>query len=136
MYSEGDDATFSAVYTCSVAIEYQIKNLDRYVMDELQISDDKITDMTTLIQHLFSKIYSGAHVLALATDQLLSMMQSSILYKFGKEIVQLGNDSINQQYNMAILRLSMRNEGLCISMLVQFAAFLIRQNIETMVLMM
>lgn len=133
---EVDKVTFATVYTCFLAIKYHSKTLDRSVMNALQLNDDDITDMIILIHHQFSKIYSEAHGLALATDPLFNTMRYSILVKSGEGFVQLGKGSINHQCKMAITRISMGNEALRHSMLTEFAAFLIRQRTQTIILTM
>ncbi len=41
-YLEGDEATFSTMYACFVAIKYHIKTLNRAIMDTFNLGDDDI----------------------------------------------------------------------------------------------
>ena len=63
IYLEGDEATFSSVYACFVAIKFKIKTLNFAVMNALDLSDSYIEQMLTLIDHRFSTIYSASHCL-------------------------------------------------------------------------
>ncbi len=94
-YLEGDEATFSAVYACFVAIKFHIKTLNSAVKDALDLTVNDIEQIVTMIHHRFSTIYTEAHALAFATDPLFTPMRTRIAAKFSQEFLQLGKSSIN-----------------------------------------
>ena len=89
-YLEGDEATFSAVYACFVAIKYHLKTLDYTVKEGLSLDDDAIERMTVLTHHRLATIYTEAHTLAFATDPMFTDMRIRIAAEFGEEFLQLG----------------------------------------------
>lgn len=109
-----------------MAIKYYIKTIDRFVVNALQLSDENITNMMTLIHHRFSTIYFEALGLALATDPFFNTVRYSIVVKFGENFAQLWKGSTNEQSEMAIAGMLMGIEALCRSILTEFAAFVIR----------
>ncbi|CAK9221855.1 unnamed protein product [Sphagnum troendelagicum] len=123
-YLEGDEATFSAVYACFVAIKDHIKTLNCAVMDAFNLGDDDIEQMMTLFHHRFSTIYSEAHGLAFVTNPMFTDMCSKIAAKFGKDFLQVGKGSINQHAKAALVRLSNGNEDLRRSYFSEFAMFI------------
>ncbi len=123
-YLEGDEATFSTVYACFVAIKYHIKTLKRAVMDAFNLGDDDIEQ--TLFHHRLSTIYSEAHGFAFATNPMFTDMRSKITTKFDENFLQVGKGSINQQAKAALVRLSNGNEDLRQSYFSEFATFIMR----------
>jgi hypothetical protein len=124
-YLEGDEATFSSVYACFVAIKFHLSTLDASVKDSLNLTDANIDHMMQLTHHRFSTIYTEAHGLAFATDPLFFEMRTDIADKFSEEFLQLGKASINQQSKLALSRLSNGNENLRRKMYSEFANFVI-----------
>ncbi len=125
-YLEGDEATFSAVYACFVAIKYHIKMFNCAVMDTFNLGDDDIELMMTLLHYRFSIIYLEAHGLAFATDPMFIDMCSKIVAKFGKYFLQVGKGSINQQAKATLVRLSNGNENLWRSYFSEFTMLIMR----------
>ncbi len=125
-YLEGDEATFSTMYACFVAIKYHIKTLNRAIMDTFNLGDDDIEQMMTLLHHHFSTIYSKAHGLAFAIDPMFTDMRSKIATKFGEDFLQVGKGLINQQAKVALIRLSNGNEDLRRSYFNEFTTFIMR----------
>ncbi len=125
-YLEGDEATFTAMYACFVAIKYHIKMLNHAVMDAFNLGDDDIKQMMTLLHHCFSTIYLEAHSLAFATDPMFIDMRNKIAAKFGEDILQVGKGLINQQAKVALVHLLNGNEDLWRSYFSEFATFIMR----------
>jgi len=125
-YLEGDEATFSAMYACFVAIKYHIKMLNRAVMDAFNLGDNDIEQMMTLFHHHFSTIYSEAHGLAFATDLMFTDMRSKIAAKFGENFLQVGKGSINQHAKVTLVRLLNGNKDLWQSYFSEFATFIMQ----------
>jgi hypothetical protein len=123
-YLEGDEATFSAVYACFVAIKLHLCTLDASVKEGLNLTDGDIDHMIKLTHHRFSTIYTEAHGLAFATDPMFFEMRTSIAAKFSEEFLQLGKTSINQQSKLALSRLANGNENLRRRMFSEFANFI------------
>jgi hypothetical protein len=111
-YLEGDEATFSVVSACSVAIKYHINTLNRVVMDAFNLGDDDIKQMMKLFHHHFSTIYSKTHGLAFAIDPMFTNMRNKITAKFDEDFLQVGKGSINQQAKATLIRLSNGNKDL------------------------
>ena len=128
MWSEGDEATFPAVYAGFVAIKYHIKTLNRTVMDALLLNDNDIDHMTTLINQRFVTIFSESHCLTFVTDPLFSKMRVSIAAKFGEQFLQLRRASFKEHSNAAISRLLNSDENLSRSMLSELAPFIMRHK--------
>ena len=124
-YLEGDEATFSSVYACFVAIKFHLSTRDASVKDSLNLTDANIDHMMQLTHHRFSTIYTEARGLAFATDPLFFEMRTDIADKFSEEFLQLGKASINQQSKLALSRLSNGNENLRRKMYSEFANFVI-----------
>jgi hypothetical protein len=101
-YLEGNEATFSSVYACFVAIKFHLSTLDASEKDSLNLTDANIDRMMQLTHHRFLTIYTEAHGLAFATDPLFFEMQTSIAGKLSREFLQLGKASINQQSKLAL----------------------------------
>jgi hypothetical protein len=127
-YLEGDEATFSSVYACFVAIKYHLKKLEGVVKDGFNFSDDDVQQMMMLTHHRFSTIYTEAHGLAFSTDPMFTEMRSRIALEFGEEFLQLGKASLNQQSKVALTRLSNGNEDLRRRMFSEFATFIMRSK--------
>ena len=125
-YLEGDEATFSAVYACFVAIKYHLKTLDAIFKDGFNLNDDDIQQMMMLTHHRFSTIYTEAHGLAFTTDPMFTEMQSTIATEFGEEFLQLDKNSLNQQSKIALARLARGNDDLRRRMFSEFATFIMR----------
>jgi hypothetical protein len=112
-YLEGDEATFSSVYACFVAIKHHLKTLDHTVKEGLSLNDDDIERMTLLTHHRLATIYSEAHAHAFATDPMFTEMQIRIGAEFGEVFLQLGKTSINHQAKIALAHLASGNDDLC-----------------------
>jgi hypothetical protein len=125
-YLEGDEATFSAVYACFVAIKYHLKKLDATVKESLSLNDDDIDKMITLTHHRLSTIYTEAHALAFATDPMFTEMRTRIAAEFGEEFLQLGKPAIIQQAKTALTRLASGNDDLRRKMFSEFATYITR----------
>jgi hypothetical protein len=87
-YLEGDEATFSAVYACFVAIKYHLKTLDYTVKEGLSLDDDAIERMTVLTHHRLANIYTEAHALAFATDPMFTDMRIRIAQNLVKSFLK------------------------------------------------
>ncbi len=94
-YLEGDEATFSSVHACFVAIKYHLKTLDHTVKEGLSLNDDDIERMTLLTHHCLATIYSEAQALAFVTDPMFTEMRMRIGAEFGEVFLPLGKTSIN-----------------------------------------
>ena len=121
----GDEAIFSAVYACFVAIKFHIKTLNSVVKDALDLTENDIEQILTMIHHRFSTIYTEAHALAFATDPLFTPMRTRIAVKFSQEFLQLGKSSINQQSKAALNRLANGNDDLRRKLFSEFATFIV-----------
>ena len=127
-YLEGDEATFSAVYACFVAIKVHLKNLDGVVKEGLSLNDDDIERMIVLTHHRLATIYTEAHALAFATDPMYTEMRARIAGEFGEEFLQLGKPSINQQAKVALARLANGNDDQRRKMFSEFATYITRSK--------
>lgn len=127
-YLEGDEATFSSVYACFIAIKYHLRKLDCTVKESLSLSDDDIERMTLLTHNRLATIYTEAHGLAFATDPMFTEMRVRITSEFGEEFLQLGKASINQQAKIALARLANGNEDLRRKMFSEFATYITRNR--------
>ena len=125
-YLERDEATFSAVYAYFMAIKFHIKTLNSVVKDALDLTENDIEQIVTMIHHRFSTIYIEAHALAFATDPLFTPMCTRIVAKFSQEFLQLGKSSINQQSKAALSRLANGNDDLRRKLFSEFATFIVR----------
>jgi hypothetical protein len=125
-YLEGNEATFSAVYACFVAIKYHLKTLDATFKDAFNLNDDDVQQMMVITHHRFSTIYTEAHGLAFSTDPMFTDMRSRIAIEFGEEFLQLNKNSLNQQSKVALTRLAHGNEDLRRRMFSEFARFVMR----------
>ena len=125
-YLDGDKATFSAVYTCFVAIKYHLKKLDATVKESLSLNDDDIDKMIMLTHHRISTFYTEAHALAFATDPMFTEMRTRIAAEFGEEFLQLGKPAIIQQAKTALTRLASGNDDLRRKMFSEFATYITR----------
>jgi len=130
-YLKGDEATFSSVYACFVAIKYHLKTLDHTVKEGLSLNDDDIERMTLLTHHRLATIYSEAHALAFATDPMFTEMRIRIGAEFGEVFLQLGKTSINHQAKIALARLASGNDDLRRKMFSEFATYITRCNDDT-----
>ncbi len=127
-YLEGDEAIFSSVYACFVAIKYHLKKLDGSVKESLNLNDNDIKQMTLLTHNRLASIYTEAHALAFATDSMFTEMRARIAGEFGEEFLQLGKASINQQAKIAIACLANGNEDLRRKMFSEFATYITRNK--------
>jgi hypothetical protein len=125
-YMEGDEAMFSAVYACFVAIKYHIKMFNHAVMDAFNLGEDDIEQMMTLFHHHFSTIYSKAHGLAFAIDPMFTDRRTKIVAKFGEDFLQVGKGLINQQAKASFVCLLNGNEDFRRSYFSEFATFIMR----------
>ena len=101
-YLGGDEAKFSAVYACFVAIKYLIKTLNHSVVDAFLLNDNDIDHMITLIHQRLATIFLKAYGVTFETDPLFSKMRVSITAKFVEEFLQLERASLNQQSKAAL----------------------------------
>ena len=76
-YLEGNEATFSAVYACFVAMKLHLKNLNGVVKEGLNLNDDDIERIMIVLtpHHRLATIYTEAHALAFATDPMYTDMR-------------------------------------------------------------
>ena len=125
-YLEGDEATFSAVYACFIAIKYHVKKLDCTVKESLNLNDADIEQIMILIHHRLATIYTEAHALAFATDPMFTEMRTRIAGEFGEAFLELGKTSINQQAKIALARLANGNDDLRRKMFSEFATYITR----------
>jgi hypothetical protein len=127
-YLEGDEATFSSVYACFVAIKYHLKKLNGFVRDAFNLNDNDIERMMTLTEHRFATIYTSAHALAFSTDPMFAGMRKRIGNEFQEQFLQLGKGAINQQCKVALARLANGNEEHRRKLFSEFANFLINSK--------
>ena len=124
-YLEGDEATFSAVYACFVAIKFHIKTLNSALKEALDLTENDIEQIVTMIHHRFSTIYTEARALAFAPDPLSTPMRTRIVAKFSEEFLQLGKSSINQKSKATLSRLANSNDNLRRKLFSKFATFIV-----------
>lgn len=119
---------------CFVAIKYRIKTLHRSLMNAVQLSDDDITDMITLINHRLSAIFSEPPRLIPAADSLFTTTLSLIVVRIGKKFVQLGKRSIDHQSDLEIAGMLTGRKALRSSVLAEFASFSLAKRRESWIL--
>ena len=96
-YLEGDEATFSSVYACFLAVKVHIMELSESVKTALGLDGDDIAQMITFLHHRLHTIYSPAHCLAFVTDPLFASMREAVALKYTPEFIEMSKGSVNQQ---------------------------------------
>ncbi|CAK9883250.1 unnamed protein product [Sphagnum jensenii] len=125
-YLEADEATFSSVYACFVAIKLHIVTLPTSVRSALQLDDTVIEKMISLLHHRLATIYSEAHCLAFATDPLFGSMRVAITAKYDGAFLELGKGSINQQSKAALSRIAAGNDELRCQLYTEYGRYVMR----------
>ncbi|CAM6070616.1 unnamed protein product [Sphagnum tenellum] len=125
-YLEGDEATFSSVYACFVAIKLHIVTLPTSVRSALYLDDTAIEKMISLLHHRLVTIYSEAHCLAFATDPLFGSMRAAITAKYDGAFLEMGKGSINQQSKAALSRIAAGNDELRRQLYTDYGRYIMR----------
>ncbi|CAK9873563.1 unnamed protein product [Sphagnum jensenii] len=124
-YLEGDESTFSSVYTCFLAVAHHFRTLPPDVRTALDLSNVDVDKMHTLVCHRFKTIFSLAYALAFRTDPLFDDMCDN-LAKLHKDVfLNLGELTILQQCKKAIKRMAVADILLNKTMQTKFGLYTI-----------
>ncbi|CAK9868208.1 unnamed protein product [Sphagnum jensenii] len=104
-YLEGDESTFSSVYTCFLAVAHHFRTLSPDVRAALDLSNADVDKMHTLVCHCFKTIFSPTHALAFRTDLLFDDLRDNLAKLHGDAFLNLGDLTILQQCKNAIKRM-------------------------------
>jgi hypothetical protein len=131
-FLEGDEATFSSVYACYLAILYHIRTLQDTTKDgfgpDARLNHSAIELMEKRLLSRFNTQYSPAHALAFRTDPFYDRMRERLTEILGDDAVCLGQGSIVQQCKVALKRIAGSDTGLLVRLRSQFAKYLNRDT--------
>jgi hypothetical protein len=109
---EGDEATFSSVYACCLAILFHIHSLKdsvKYGFLGNCLNGATIENMKNHLRHRFNTMYSPAHALAFRTDSFCDAMREQSTETLGGDAVGFGQGTILQQCKNALYRIAGNN---------------------------
>eukprot|EP00474_Spongospora_subterranea_P011401 CRZ11859.1 hypothetical protein [Spongospora subterranea] len=106
-YLEGDEATFSAVYACFVAIAHHALTIPSTTLIQLSISRE---ELLRYVHSRLKSIYTTAHALSFVTDPFFYDMRVNLFNLHGQAILDLGCGPLFGQCRSALAEAS-KTEG-------------------------
>jgi hypothetical protein len=105
-YLEGDESTFSSLYTCFLAVAHHFHTLPPDVRATLDLSSADVDKMHTLVCHRLKTIFSPVHALAFRIDLLFDDLRDNLAKLHRDAFLNLGDLTILQQCKNAIKRMA------------------------------
>jgi hypothetical protein len=96
LYLDGDESTFSSVYTCFLAVAHHFSTLPLDVRAALDFSNADVDKIHMLVCHRLKTIFSPTHALAFRTDPLFDDLHDNLAKLHRDDFLNLGDLTILQ----------------------------------------